>query len=45
MTTSLLIRPAYRHGRFIGFALHTGREFVGKVYRQYKHAALAQVQS
>jgi hypothetical protein len=35
------IRPAYRADRFIGFALHTGREFVGKAHGSYKHAALA----
>lgn len=34
------IRPTYRHGAFIGFHL-LGREPLGKVYRSYKHAALA----
>lgn len=32
----MTIRPAYRNDAWIGFALNTGREPIGKVYPTYK---------
>ena len=34
------IRPVYRAGCLMGFAVYVGGEAIGRVYDQYKHAAL-----
>lgn len=34
------IKPVYRRGHFLGFAIYVRGEAVGAVYSQYKHAAL-----
>ena len=40
----ITIRPTYRRDSFIGFHLQLNGKPIGKVYRSYKHAALALVQ-
>jgi len=38
---SSYIRPVYdARGRFLGFAVYVSGEAIGKVYEEYKHAAL-----
>lgn len=38
------IRPVYRNDAFIGFAVYVGGEAVGRVFAEYKHAALLLMQ-
>lgn len=38
------IRPVYRNDAWIGFAVYVGGEAVGRVFAEYKHAALLLMQ-